>query len=57
MSKVQIEISNFVDRGVRREEVVLHDLKGNYKIYIYPIKNAKFRDHVYSRIRQLQNIQ
>lgn len=57
MTKVQIKISNFVDRGIRKEEVVFHDLKGNYKIYSYPIRNTKFRDYVYSRIRQLQNIQ
>lgn len=55
MTKVQIKISSSMDRGVRREKVILHDLKGNYKIYSYPIKDIKFRDYVYSRIRQLRN--
>lgn len=56
MTKVQIKISSSIVRGVRREKVVFHDIKGNYKIYSYPIKDIKFRDYVYSRIRQLRDI-
>lgn len=54
---MQIKIRNLVKRGIKREEVLFHDLeKGDYKIYSYPIKNTTFREYVYSRIKQFKKI-
>lgn len=42
--------------GIRREKVMFHKPGKGYKFYDYPMSHKDFRDYVWSRIKQIEDL-
>lgn len=54
--KIEIKVGNYMSRGIRREKVMFHKPGKGYKFYDYPMSHKDFRDYVWSRIKQIEDL-